>query len=323
MTKPAKNKPAQTSEPSHAWKAFAQKLAIVLTKLNEDEFMCLSVKGSDRYVRFSLEWVFGIRVETTSNAFLGEHEQLDEKQIASLIAGGWSVPTWNPNVPFPDFMIADVPISDDETDPCPNYFVDLNHPVSFDAVASLTVRTFTEILGVAHPELLEYFAFDEDEVPIEFPELGLDFEELVAVGDDQDLSRQLQETIRGITGIPDLENEEDGVIGIRSGSALVFVWVSHEGQFVSFSSQIVTDVQESTAIFSRLNDINANEVMLRVYYGDGLIYAAANIPTLPFVGAHVAEAFGYFCDAADRLGVLLQKEFGGITAFDIQSTMLH
>lgn len=47
--------------------------------------MCLSVNGSDRYVMFSLEWAFGMRVETTSNTFLGEQEQLDDKQIARLI----------------------------------------------------------------------------------------------------------------------------------------------------------------------------------------------------------------------------------------------
>jgi hypothetical protein len=65
--------------------------------------------------------------------------------------------------------------------------------------------------------------------------------------------------------------------------------------------------------------------MVRVFYNDGVIYALADIPALPFVGIHIAEAFGYFCDAADRLGVLLKAEFGGDTNIkeNIQSNMLH
>ena len=40
---------------------------------------------------------------------------------------------------------------------------------------------------------------------------------------------------------------------------------------------------------------------------------------------HVAQAFGYFCDAVDRMGTMLKAEFGGDTAFENhnQSSMLH
>lgn len=287
--------------------------------------MCLSVNGSDRYVMFSLEWAFGMRVETTSNTFLGEQEQLDDKQIARLIAAGWGTPTWSPDDPMPDFLMNDVVIPDDDTDPCPNYFLDLTSPVSFEAVASLAVCTFTEVLGVDHPELLEYFAFDQDDVPIEFPELGLKFEELDEDSDPEDLPELLLETIRDTIGDNSLECDEDGDIGIRYGNALVFVRLNHDNMFVSIFSQILADVRESTAVLSRLNEINSNEIMLRVFYRDGVIYGVADIPAVPFVDTHVAEAFGYFCDAADRMGNLLKAEFGGHMAFEenIQSSMLH
>ena len=90
-------------------------------------------------------------------------------------------------------------------------------------------------------------------------------------------------------------------------------------------TQLLTDVRENPAIYARLNDINSQEIMLRVFYRDGVIFAVADLPVLPFVGSHVAEAFGYFCDAADRLGIQLKALFGGETAFEdsVQSNMLH
>lgn len=322
MPQPPKITPAQTSEHSGAWSAFAQKLGAVLAKLQEDELMCLSVKGSDRYVRFSLEFEFGMRVETTSNTFLDKQEHLDDKQIDSLIAAGWNPPTWSPAAPV-DILMNGVVIPEDDADPCPNYFMDLTSPVAFEAVASLAVRTFTKILGVNNPALLEYFAFDQDDEPIQFHELGLKFDERKL--EDEDLSLQLLETLRDTVGDSSLEFEEDGDIGVRYGSALVFARMNHESMYVNIFSRILTDVRESPAVLSRLNDINANEVMLRVFYRDSAIFAVVDISALPFVDTHVADAFGYFCDIADRIGNMLKAEFGGQTEFEenSQSNMLH
>ena len=211
MTHSTKNTPTHSNEHSEAWVSFAQKLVTVLAKLNEDEFMCLSIIGSDRYVRFSLEWEFGMRVETTSNTFLDMQEQLNDKRIASLIAAGWNIPTWTPADPI-DLLMNDVVIPEDDADPCPNYFKDFNSPVAFDAVASLAVRTFTDVLGIDNPALLEYFAFDQDDEPIEFPELGLKFDEREV--EDEDLSLQLLEAIKGAIGDSSLECDDDGDIGV-------------------------------------------------------------------------------------------------------------
>lgn len=322
MTHSTKKTPAPASGQSEAWASLAQKLSNALATLEDNEFMCLSVNGSDRYVRFSLEWIFGMRVETTSNIFLDKQEQLDDKQVANLIAAGWNPPTWSPTDPV-DLLMNDVVIPDDETDPCPNYFKDFNSPVSFDAVAALAVHTFTEVLGVDQPALLEYFAYDQDDEPIEFPDFGLKFDEREM--EDDDLSQQLLEAIRGAIGDSSLECDDDGDIGVRFGSALVFVRMNHNNMFVSIFSQILTDVQESPTVLSRLNEINSNEIMMRVFYSDNTIYGVADIPAVPFVDTHVAEAFGYFCDAADRMGNMLKAEFGGQTEFEenSQSNMLH
>ena len=61
-------KRAPSSYVSVAWPPFAQKLAATLEKLQEDQYLILSVKRSNRYVQFAVQGSFGIRVETTSNS---------------------------------------------------------------------------------------------------------------------------------------------------------------------------------------------------------------------------------------------------------------
>ena len=314
MTKQIKSNFNTSNGLSAVWVIFAQTLAAVLAKLKDDDYLCLTVQDSDRYVRFSFEYDFGMRVETSSNLFLDEDEQLTAQQIVSLIASGWTPPNWTPDDPILD-----------ENEECPNYFLDFDFPISFDAAASLAVFTFAEILGIANPQQLEYFAFDGEEEAIELPELGLKAEELEEDGDPEAVSELLLETLKLTVGHNDLEFDEDGDIGIRFDTALIFAGVNLEGAFVTFFSLLLTNVLETPALFKRLNDINAKEIMLRVFYKDDVIYAVADIPAMPFVGTHVAEAFGYFCDAANKLGTQLKTEFGGDTAFGNadESPMLH
>jgi hypothetical protein len=150
-------------------------------------------------------------------------------------------------------------------------------------------------------------------------------EDLPTYADLEDVASQLLETLQETTGYKDLEFDEDGDIGIRFDTALIFAGANRKGQFIRLFSLLLTSVQESPALFKRLNDINANEMLLRVFYADDVIYAVADLPAMPFVDTNVAEAFGYFCDAANRLGIMLKAEFGGDTAFgnNDQSTMLH
>ena len=281
--------------------------------------MCLSIKGSKKYIYFSREWESDLRVEVASNVFLDEHEYLDDQQIASLVAAGWCAPTWSPD----DMESYDL-MADEEEEGSPCFFKDLNSPVPFVTVANLAVRTLAGILLVPDPSDLEYFAYDEDETPLEFPELGIQFEE-PEQRDPEDISLLLKETIQEIVGVPDIETDENGDIGIRSGSALVFIRMTKNNLFISMFSEILTDIKESQTLLSMLNDINATEVMLRVFYKDGMVYAVSDMPSVPFVSSHVALSFGLFCEAADRLGVQLQKDLGGSTAFEenSQSTMLH
>lgn len=299
-------KRAPPSYVSVAWPPFAQKLAATLEKLQEDQYLILSVKRSNRFVQFAVQGSFGIRVETTSNSYLSKEEQLNEQQLAALIEIGWYAPTGTPTNSTPER----------DPDGSPNFYIEFPAPVSCEAVANLAVRTFTEILRLPHPGNLEYEAFDEDTGAIALPDLGLRLAVPTPRTNDQDLATAVLATLTEVTGISDLGYDNDGDIGLRKGSALVFVRLIDEPPCVRIYSLLVRDVEESPEILVRLNDINANQSLMRFIYRNGTIFAIADVAAEPFVSAHVAQAFEHFCAIADGMDNLLQAEFGGRIAYD-------
>jgi hypothetical protein len=309
MTSSVKIKPTPSSNVSVAWPTFAQKLAAALETLAEDQYLVLSVKQSNRFIQFAAQGSFGIRVETTSNNYLTKQEKLDERQIAALIKAGWLAPTGTPASSTPE----------GDPDGSPNFFVEFSAPVSFEALANLTVRTFAEILRVPHPGFLQYEAFDDTEgewAAMALPELGLK-QAIPARPDDnlEGLSQALLTTLKEETGISNLDYDSDGDIGIRYGSAIAFVRLIGDPLHIRIYSPILRDVEESPGIFARLNDINANETLMRFYYQNGVIYGASDISAVPYVNAHVVQILAHFCVIADGMDSLLQAEFGGRTTF--------
>src|ERR1035438_6270500 len=84
------------------WSPFAQELAAVLTGLEEDHFLILSVKRSNRFVQFAAQGGVGMRIETTSNSYLKKPEHLGKRDISTRIEAGWHAPTGDPDESTPD-----------------------------------------------------------------------------------------------------------------------------------------------------------------------------------------------------------------------------
>lgn len=307
MTKPPMEAtPASARRLSAAWAPFAQKLATVLEELEEDQYLIVSVKRSNRFVQFAAQGSFGMRVETTSNSYLEKPEQLNARQIASLVDAGWDAPSGVPAEATPE----------NDPDGSPNYFVDFPASVSFEAVANLTVKTLSEILCVPYPGFLQYEAMDANGEAIMLPDLGLKR----APSSSQDtsqagVSEQLLITLGDTTGISDLKFDDDGDIGICYGSTLIYVRLMEDQPYIRIFSAILRNLEEQPGIFARLNDINANETLTRFVFRNGSIFGLSDISAVPFVGAHVAQTFIHFSAVADAMATLLQDEFGGHTAF--------
>lgn len=302
MTQLIDNTIKPTNKISRAWAPFAHKLAATLEKLEEDQYLILSTKNSDRFIQFAAQGSFGIRIETASNSYLDGPEQLYEEQVATLIDAGWERPSGAPAESTPE----------GDPDGSPNFFVDFPAPVSFESVANLTVRTLSEILRVPHPGSLQYLAFDDDNQAIALPELGLKLE--IRTDEAADASKLLLDTLREYTDISDLNYDEDGDIGILSGSALTFIRLINDSKHIRLFSIILTNVDDDADIYKHINDINADEELIRFFYKEEAIFGLLDIFAAPYIGEHVVQAFEYFSTTVDRIGIQLQETFGGHTS---------
>jgi hypothetical protein len=167
--KPAREGPEQPASPIHAapkqplareaWKEFADRLVPALVGLEEDEFLVLTIKGTNRYVQFVDQGAYGMRAEAVSDYYLPEDEHLSEEDYAALMRLGWNAPT-----NLPDQF-------GHKADGSPNYFLDLARPVSYLDVAVLAVHTLANVYGASHPGRLEYDAKSMDGMSIRFPHL--------------------------------------------------------------------------------------------------------------------------------------------------------
>src|SRR5437879_3819022 len=61
-----------------AWRQFAHELSLTLEALEEDEFLTLSVKRSNRHVQFAGQGSFGMRAEAVSDFYLPDNEHLNK-----------------------------------------------------------------------------------------------------------------------------------------------------------------------------------------------------------------------------------------------------
>jgi hypothetical protein len=150
---------------SEAWKGFVLELTTALRALEEDEFLIISVKKTNRFVQFAAQGSFGMRAEVTSDFYLPEEEQLSKKQYSALLQLGWNAPS-----NLPDQL---EPGRGHKSDGSPNYFLDIARPVPFELLAQLAVATFRGVFGAGHPGNLQYSAFGEGRVSIRFPHLGV------------------------------------------------------------------------------------------------------------------------------------------------------
>jgi hypothetical protein len=147
---------------SAAWMQLTDQLDTALGALEEDEYLVLQLKGTNRFVQFAMQGSFGMRIEAVSNFYLPEDQQLDDDDHETLLRLGWCAAT---NLPEE--------IGGHHPDGSPNYFLDLAPPVPLRAVAELAVATLFAVYGAEHPLDLEYSAFGESVASIRLPNLGL------------------------------------------------------------------------------------------------------------------------------------------------------
>jgi hypothetical protein len=268
------------------WQQFSDRLAEVLQRLSLGQFLILTVRESGSFVQVISEGDNGCRIETTSNYYRSDAEQLSERQIAMLGKLGWQPPT--------------SPDSNPSSDPfgSPNFYLDVPNPVDADQVAHFIVQTLTEVLGATSPSQLTYEADDGQGQPLSLPLLGLD--------SGYDLAQVVLQTVKEITGQDDIEIDSDGVIGgVVLGDAVIYLKVMKNS--IRLFSRIAKGITASQAL-PILNMLNGERSDTHFYCQNGTVIAMANLPTEPFINIHLARFLPEFCSFADYSISVLHAE---------------
>lgn len=280
---------------SKDWAPFAQQLVLVLSRLEEDQFLILSVKRGNRYLQFSCQGAWGMRAEVTSNHFLKGSDRLTRREMTWLRARGWNAPTGTPKQAIPD----------KDPDGSPNFYIDFPMAVPATEIVSVAIDTLIHGLALPYPGVLSYESFDAAGKALEFHELGLK----PVLSQSKPLMDQVLTVFRSVTGIDDLSFDDDGDLGVRYGAILVNA-VQLDNRVRLFSA-LVAELAESPDVLRKLNQINDGVHRIRVFWHDEVVYAALDIPAEPLVPTHLADALHEFSEMAEGLAIVLRAEFFG------------
>jgi hypothetical protein len=294
----------QQSKVSRDWPLFTENLRLVLAGLEEDQFLILTVKRTGQFVQFAGQGSFGMRCETSSNEFISKAAHMDDTQLTLMGKLGWTPPTGKLDEATPE----------NDPDGSPNFHIDCPVPQNLSEIAQRTTDTFTVALRVPHPGFLEYEAFDSDDQQLNFPVLGLKRTQHQVHVDIETLVGGLLSTLQAITGIEDLEFDDDGDIGLTRDDLPVFVRFAGSTPHVRFHTPLLLNIEQSPELLSALNALNAID-SLHVFHREGTLVAFLDIPATPLVPEHIISGLQKFCDDALGIKAWAELEFGG-TGFD-------
>jgi hypothetical protein len=299
---------------TQAWREFATALAHALPGLPAGTHLDLAL---DPTASGTGDAVYGVTVEVAEegrlvalavgNASLPEGYRLDRNQVAALVALGWSPP-------------GVVPGSGDE--------FGLVGSVSEVGHAAVTVaRTLRDVYGAPHPAFVTYVARNADDAVVHIPALGTarPMDSGVADGgpvalpgiEDEtaglDLAERVTTVVAGLlkTTPEALQVDSDGDIGIRSGSAMVFVRVRDNPPLVDVFSPVLTDVEPTEKLYQKLSDLTNRMPIGRLYCTSDTVWASVPVFGRDFQATHLMLAVQVMTGLADELDDRLLGEFGG------------
>lgn len=290
---------------AQAWDGFELRLAEVISVIDDSaDFTIGCAVVDDRnvpYVTFTAVDRTTIRALASGNANLGESYQLGPAQLAQLQRLGWHPPTESGPRPTADF------------------WMEMDQEAS-DRLAAATVGALRDVFGVQHPVFLDPGDLAEVLTPRPDPIAApseFDAEDVVATmptGRDH-LDGMVAAELTQMFGHAPLRDQE-GDIGLRVGSAMLFLRVSADGRELILFSVLVHDVAGRSRAAEVLNDLNAEARMVKFHLVRDRVFASLSVLTRPFVPAHLHQAVRMMSDMADAIDDDLARKLGGRTAFE-------
>ena len=249
-----------------------------------------------------------LRAFAVSNRMLPREHQLSLQRLGDVIALGWSPP-------------GVVPGSGER-------FGLVLPATETVRLAKIITRTLREVYGSPHPAFLLYVAVSEDGSAVKMPPLG------VARSEEGEGVPQLGHL--GLASVPlaqrvpmvlaamlkvapeTLPVDADGDIGIRSGSAMVFVRVRDQPPLVEVISPVLTQVSENQRLYQRLSELTHRMPIGRLYWAGETVWAGITVFGRDFQATHLMLAVQVMTGLADELDDRLAGEFGGHRFFGDQ-----
>ncbi|MCW6003024.1 YbjN domain-containing protein [Micromonospora sp. CPCC 205371] len=197
-------------------------------------------------------------------------------------------------------------------------------------LAGTITRTLRDVYGAPHPAFLVYAVHDPDGEPIPVaplgtarldPDLGANGIEMIApgagggpdVGDVLQLDEQVRMVVAAMMkSTPEqLQVDSDGDIGIRAGSAMVFVRVRDNPPLVDVLSPVLTEVEPTEQLYVKLSELTNRMPIGRLYCTNDTVWASIPVFGRNFQSTHLMLAVQVMTGLADELDDRLHGEFGG------------
>jgi hypothetical protein len=198
-------------------------------------------------------------------------------------------------------------------------------------LATVVSRTLRDVYGAPHPAFLVYLVHDEEDEPIDTTPLGtarhepsieselsLDDEDLeAALANVTEDAVPLEERVRTVvaamskTTVDQLQVDADGDVGIRAGSAMVFVRVRDNPPLVDVFSPILTEVEPTEQLYVKLSELTNRMPIGRLYCAQDTVWASIPVFGRNFQAVHLMLAVQVMTGLADELDDRLHGEFGG------------
>lgn len=292
---------------TEAWHEFARALAGSLPGMPLGAHLDLTL---DPTASGTGDAVYGVSLEkaetgTTAmavgNASLPQGYRLDRAAVAAMVALGWSPPGVLSGS-GESFGVID---TDD------------------DRLAKIVTRTLRDVYGAPHPAFLVYATRDDKDEPVPIPQLASARHESTmedTVPSIDSLAMQgleLPDRVRLVvaaltkTDPDELQVDNDGDIGIRAGSAMVFVRVRDNPPLIDVFSPVLTEIDPSEQLFVKLSELTNRMPIGRLYCTSGTVWASVPVFGRDFQATHLSLAIQVMTGLADELDDRLHGEFGG------------
>ena len=294
---------------TRAWSAFRGRLADHVAAMQDDEVALVEAEtsvedgdpGAAPYVQFCAWGEDLVRCELTSNAYLPAAHQLDEDQVAALVALGWNPPTHGPE--------------EEAGSGSTHFYLDAER-IEADRLAAMAVRAFREVFGVPHPAFLSSDDLPTTDAPRPTVEEDAEVDELLAVEpDDADHLRRWS-TRRWSRSSADCPSTTRTTT-CRSSTARGMVWVRvlEHAPVVQLFSALVHDVTDLERAAFEVAVLNRDLQFLKFVLLDDTVMAYLYVPALPFAPLHLRAMLDLMCRTVNRIDKDLATRVGGSLAF--------